>query len=119
MGKSYAIQRLDRPGLTFVKITGAIDESFNGAGLVSDLHGDTIFHLGGITRFSSFGVREWVNMMRALKGRVRHALLVECSPAVVNQLNVVVDFTAGAHVKSFHLPFVCPKCQRDRAFTVD
>lgn len=119
MGKACVIQRLDRPGLAFLKISGAIDESFNGVEVAHDLSGDTILHLGRVSRFSSFGVREWVTLMRTCRGRLRHVLLVECAPPVVNQLNMVADFAAGAHVKSVQLPYACSTCHRDAVHTVD
>jgi hypothetical protein len=64
-------------------------------------------------------VREWVRLMKDLQGRVKHCILVECSPAVVNQLNMVVDFAAGAHVKSVQLPYACQRCELDKMVTVD
>src|SRR5688572_16747625 len=113
------VQRLEAPGLTFLKISGTIDETFSAAQLSQQIRADTILHLGKVTRFSSFGVREWVRLMKDLQGRVKHCILVECSPAVVNQLNMVVDFAAGAHVKSVQLPYACPDDEIDQLVVAD
>src|SRR5262245_2685653 len=113
------VQRLEAPGLTFLKVSGTVDETFSASQLSGQIRADTILHLGKVTRFSSFGVREWVRLMKDLQGRVKHCILVECSPAVVNQLNVVVDFAAGAHVKSVQLPYACQRCELDKMVTVD
>src|SRR5262245_26955426 len=113
------VQRLEAPGLTFLKVSGTVDETFSASQLSGQIRADTILHLGKVTRFSSFGVREWVRLMKDLQGRVKHCILVECSPAVVNQLNVVVDFAAGAHVKSVQLPYACQSCELDKMVTVD
>jgi len=113
------VQRLEAPGLTFLKVSGTVDETFSASQLSGQIRADTILHLGKVTRFSSFGVREWVRLMKDLQGRVKHCILVECSPAVVNQLNVVVDFAAGAHVKSVQLPYACQNCELDKLVTVD
>src|SRR3954469_10513895 len=113
------VQRLEAPGLTFLKVSGTVDETFSASQLSGQIRADTILHLGKVTRFSSFGVREWVRLMKDLQGRVKHCILVECSPAVVSQLNVVVDFAAGAHVKSVQLPYACQNCELDKLVTVD
>jgi hypothetical protein len=113
------VQRLEAPGLTFLKVSGTVDETFSASQLSGQIRADTILHLGKVTRFSSFGVREWVRLMKDLQGRVKHCILVECSPAVVNQLNMVVDFAAGAHVKSVQLPYACQSCELDKLVTVD
>jgi hypothetical protein len=113
------VQRLEAPGLTYLKVSGTIDETFSATQLAQQIRADTILHLGKVTRFSSFGVREWVRLMKDLKGRVKNCLLVECSPAVVNQLNMVVDFAAGAHVKSIQLPYVCQDDELDQLHVVD
>ena len=113
------VQRLEAPGLTYLKVSGTVDETFSASQLSQQIRADTILHLGKVSRFSSFGVREWVRLMKELQGRVKHCVLVECSPAVVNQLNVVVDFAAGAHVKSVQLPYACPRCELDKMVTVD
>ena len=113
------VQRLEAPGLTYLKVSGTVDETFSASQLSQQIRADTILHLGKVSRFSSFGVREWVRLMKELQGRVKHCVLVECSPAVVNQLNMVVDFAAGAHVKSVQLPYACPRCELDKMVTVD
>lgn len=113
------VQRLEAPGLTFLKVSGTVDETFSATQLAQQIRADTILHLGKVTRFSSFGVREWVRLMKDLQGRVKHCILVECSPAVVNQLNMVVDFAAGAHVKSVQLPYACPDDEIDQLVVAD
>ncbi|HVE81541.1 MAG TPA: hypothetical protein VND93_01785 [Myxococcales bacterium] len=113
------VQRLEAPGLTFLKVSGTVDETFSASQLSQQIRADTILHLGKVNRFSSFGVREWVRLMKDLQGRVKNCILVECSPAVVNQLNVVVDFAAGAHVKSVQLPYACQNCELEKPVVVD
>jgi tetratricopeptide (TPR) repeat protein len=85
-----------------------VDESFDPQGLLAEAKGQkVILNLKGITRLSSFGVREWTNAMRQLCTRIEHVYLVEVSAAVVTQLNMVANFAGTAQVLSVQTPFYC------------
>ena len=66
------------------------------------------FDLGGIRRMNSLGIRRWIQLLGLLKGR--QILLRRCPPAVVDQLNAIKGFAAGAAVDSVLLPYTCDHC---------
>jgi hypothetical protein len=67
------------------------------------------FHLGGIRRINSCGVREWVNFVRDLP-EVTKLTFTHCSTAIVTQLNMIYNFRGSARILSFYAPYVCESC---------
>ena len=102
----------EQPGFTTVEFLGAIDEKAEFAQLRSGLEGHVVFHLAGVRRINSFGVREWVNFVRDLPG-VTELTLTHCSPAIVAQLNMIYSFRGKARVRSFYAPYACSRCERE------
>ncbi len=46
-------------------------------------------------------------------------MLVECSPAIVAQINLVNNFTGNGVVKSFYVPYFCPECDEEKVLLVE
>jgi len=46
-------------------------------------------------------------------------VLVECSPAIVAQINLVNNFTGNGVVKSFYVPYFCPECDEEKVLLVE
>ena len=46
-------------------------------------------------------------------------MLVECSPAIVAQINLVNNFTGTGVVKSFYVPYFCPECDEEKVLLVE
>ena len=46
-------------------------------------------------------------------------MLVECSPAIVAQINLVNNFTGSGVVKSFYVPYFCPECDEEKVLLVE
>ncbi|MFC1610517.1 hypothetical protein ACFL6C_06140 [Myxococcota bacterium] len=106
--------------MTYVRLYGAIDETFVPTEVFGDVPGrDVILNLKAVTRLSSFGVRGWVNAMKELRPQVDRVSLVQCSPAVVSQLNMVSNFSGGAAVVSVQVPFYCEQCSWDTDLTME
>ncbi|MEQ8277192.1 MAG: hypothetical protein RMA76_30770 [Deltaproteobacteria bacterium] len=108
IGSALRIQGTSQGGITYVRLNGTINESFDPQALLSEAKGQTvILNLSGVSRLSSFGVREWTNAMRSLCSSVSSVYWVEVSPAVVTQLNLVTNFSGAAQVLSVQAPFYC------------
>lgn len=108
IGSALRIQGTSQGGITYVRLNGTINESFDPQALLSEAKGQTvILDLSGVTRLSSFGVREWTNAMRSLGASVSNVYWVEVSPAIVTQLNLVTNFSGSAQVLSVRAPYYC------------
>lgn len=97
-----------------LRFAGAIDESFEGKKLAASVKAATlILDLGGVKKISSFGIREWVDFVTAVGKLVQKIVLIECTPKVVDQLNMVANFAGGGRVFSFYAPFRCDYCDSE------
>jgi hypothetical protein len=102
-------------GITLLKLAGTIDEQFEGKKIASGVKGGTlVLELAEIERISSFGIREWVDFITAVSGKVQSLWFVECAPKVVDQFNMVANFGGGGQLVSFYAPYRCDYCDDDR-----
>ncbi len=74
-----------------------------------------VFDLRGVRRINSCGVREWIRLMEALRESGRAMELEHCSVAFVSQMNMIVNFSGGARVRSFYVPYLCVRCSAEHA----
>jgi hypothetical protein len=95
-----------------VKFAGEIDENADFTELRHRLEGPVVFHLGGIRRINSCGVREWVNFVRDLP-EVTSLTFTHCSAPIVTQLNMIYNFRGNAKIRSFYAPYVCESCNTE------
>jgi len=109
------IEKLSDGAVTCLRLEGTIDESFDGKKLAATVKGETlVLDLGGVRKISSFGIREWVDFVGGAGERVQSLILVECSPKVVDQLNMVMNFAGKGLVFSFYAPYRCDYCDIER-----
>jgi hypothetical protein len=109
-----------RDDVSYVKLTGVIDEDNELGDLVDKIPpGTAVIDLGEIERINSCGVRDWVNWLGKLEGNATRVVLVECSPAIVAQINLVNNFTGSGVVKSFYVPYFCPECDEEKVLLVE
>src|SRR5262245_58478925 len=108
------IEKFADGGVAGIKFVGTIDESFEGKKLGMTATADTlVLDLGGVKKISSFGIREWVDFATTAARVARSLVLIECTPKVVDQLNMVANFAGGGRVFSFYAPFRCDYCNAE------
>ena len=109
-----------RGDMSYVKLGGVIDEDNELGDLVDKIpSGTAVIDLGEIERINSCGVRDWVNWLSKLEYNGTRSVLVECSPAIVAQINLVNNFTGNGVVKSFYVPYFCPECDEEKVLLVE
>src|SRR6185436_17251430 len=103
---------------TLVNVSGLVDESFAGFG---DLGGAklVILNVAGMTRMTSFGVRQWLNAMSALPRSITDLYLLGCPTFFVDQLNMVLNFGGPGKVLTVVAPHTCQSCQVESGETID
>ncbi len=110
----------NREDVTYVKLSGVIDEDNELAGLGEKIGaGTAIIDVSEIERINSCGVRDWVNWLGKIEKNGAKVILVECSPAIVAQINLVNNFTGQGVVKSFYAPYFCPNCDLEKVLLVE
>jgi anti-anti-sigma regulatory factor len=113
-----AVTRKD--DVTWVKLGGVIDEDNDLGSLAEKIGGGTaVIDVSEIERINSCGVRDWVNWLGKTEKNGASVVLVECSPAIVAQINLVNNFTGQGVVKSFYAPYFCPNCDIEKALLVE
>lgn len=120
MGQKFQATIERRGEASYVKLAGVIDEDNQLAELVDRIPAGTAYiDLGDIERINSCGVRDWVNWLGKLDTGGARSVLVECSPAIVAQINLVNNFTGNGFVKSFYVPYFCPECDEEKVLLVE
>lgn len=111
---------LEMSGVTVVGLQGRLDERFEGAALGGSLSGTVLFDLAGVERVTSFGVREWLEMMKAIDEQDdADVWLARCPEAIVNQMSLIRAFAGRARLLSFQAPFLCDDCGNGFSLTLD
>ncbi|MBP6628719.1 MAG: hypothetical protein KA297_04765 [Kofleriaceae bacterium] len=120
MSQKFQAAVNQREDVSYVKLAGVIDEDNQLGELVDQIpSGTAVIDLGEIERINSCGVRDWVNWLSRLEGQRTKVVLVECSPAIVAQINLVNNFTGSGVVKSFYVPYFCPECDEEKVLLVE
>jgi hypothetical protein len=95
-----------------VTLGGSLDEGADFERLIGPLEGVRVLRLRckGVVRITSTCVRAWVTFFRKVTASGVKLELHECSPAIVDTMNLLADFLCGGTVESACLPFACVKC---------
>ncbi len=91
-----------------VKLTGRIDEQFDGRKLANNKAKTLVIDLDGVTQITSAGVREWVLALQALEHS--YVAFTNARPILVSQFNMVLNFGGKGELLSFYAPYICSAC---------
>src|SRR2546430_1170150 len=117
--ESFSWKIEDQNGEARVVLSGAITENSDFSKVLAQTPPKVTIDLEHVDRINSCGVREWINFVNDLgKGGKRFAL-DRCSPAIVNQLNLISNFRGGGEVRSVLAPYFCSKCNREHHRVLD
>ena len=102
-----------------VRLAGRMTETFKGAALAKQLEGHVLLDLGDVERVTSFGVREWLQMVQEAEPRVKRLYLARCAEPIVNQMSMIRRFSGDGQIVSFHAPYACEACSTQFERLVD
>lgn len=94
-----------------VELSGIINEHAVFDQLIASPAQEMRISCKAITRINSVGVRMWINSFQKVLAKGVKITLVECSTVIVEQLNMIVNFSAGMKVESILVPLSCGKCR--------
>ena len=95
-------------------LTGSIEESVDFTKLFGELSGsELILNTKGVPRINSVGVKSWIKYFQSVAQKGTKLKLIECSTAIVEQLNLISNFACGGVVESIFVPFSCQKCRSE------
>ncbi len=97
-----------------VHFSGTIEENEDFEALIGDvqkeIHEEIQVYTKGVSRINSMGVRNWIKYFQTLAAEKIKIRFFECSTTIVQQINLISNFTAGGIVESIYAPFVCEGC---------
>jgi DNA-directed RNA polymerase subunit RPC12/RpoP len=93
------------------RLAGTIDETSDLDRLLLNLPTSYTINCKKVERVNCAGVRNWMKFFRAQATKNAQYKFIECSPALVDQLNLVRAFPCGGEVVSVYLPYVCAPCK--------
>lgn len=96
-----------------VRLTGAIEENVDLEALIGDPGPDLIVSSKGVTRINSIGVKTWIKTFQTFAQKGTKITLTECSIPIVEQINLISNFSAGAAIESVYCPYLCQDCGAD------
>jgi hypothetical protein len=100
-------------------LCGTIDEHAD-LSFFDSLVGPSRLNMRRVPRINSYGVRSWLEGIRRVPGGATYEF-VECSPAMIDQANLVAGFLGRGSVASFIVAFRCDRCgyEHDELFFTD
>jgi eukaryotic-like serine/threonine-protein kinase len=113
-----AVDQVAVGDVTLVSVSGLVDERFLGFGDVAATK-TLILNVSGMTRMTSFGVRQWLKAMGSLPKTITDLYLLGCPTFFVDQLNMVLNFGGTSKVLSVLAPHTCPSCGVESGETID
>src|SRR5688572_1749101 len=78
--------------VALVRLAGLVDETFTGFGTIEPGVKILIVDISGMTRMTSFGVRQWLKAVEGLPKTLTDVYLLGCPTFFVDQLNMVLNF---------------------------
>ncbi len=104
--------------VALVSVAGLVDENFSGFGNLGDAT-SAVINVSGMTRMTSFGVRQWLKGMDALPKTIGDIYLLGCPTFFVDQLNMVLNFGGAAQILTVVAPYTCPSCGVESGEMID
>lgn len=96
-----------------VRLSGSIEESVNFEQLIGAAPGELIVNTKEVPRINSIGVKSWIKYFQTLQGKGVKLRFIECSTAIVEQVNLISNFVCGGQVESVYVPFSCENCKTE------
>lgn len=120
MSSRLAIDVKGTDKVAVIKLSGHIDEDNNLAELTRQISQRVLLlNLGDVERINSCGVRDWVSWLNELDRAGIALYLIECSPAIMTQVNLVNNFVGKATILSFYAPYFCSSCDAEKMLLIE
>ena len=107
------VSRRDEADGIHIQIAGTIEESVNLDAEIGPVSQKLYINCKGILRINSVGVKAWIVYFQKLRANGISFQFEECSPPIVDQMNMISNFSCGGPVLSILLPFSCTRCNKE------
>jgi anti-anti-sigma regulatory factor len=100
-------------GALFVRIIGTVDENTSFEQMIGPPSQPLIINCKEVSRINSIGVKTWIKYFHNYQAKNIGLTLTECSTAIIEQMNLIANFSCGAKVESIYVPFLCSHCRNE------
>ena len=107
------VTKEQKGSILVIRLSGIIDETTNFEALIGQVGPELHVIPKEISRINSVGVKSWIRYFQGLKAKGTKIKFLECSTSIVDQINLVLNFTVGSEVESIYVPFVCTNCKSE------
>jgi hypothetical protein len=66
-----------------------------------------------VPRINSVGVKAWIKYFQSVSAKGVQLRFLECSTAIVEQINLISNFACGGSIESIYVPFCCTSCNTE------
>ena len=105
------VAKFTKDNVLLVKISGTIEEGVDFNLVIGPTPNEIIISCKDIQRINSAGVKLWIQYFQKLTAKGTKIRFIECSPAIVEQINLIVNFSCGAKIESIYVPYACSSCR--------
>jgi anti-anti-sigma regulatory factor len=105
------VSKSDKNGVLYVQLKGTIEEGIELEKAIGPVGNEVIIGTKEVSRLNSAGIVLWIQYFQKLQKQKIKVTLAECSPPIVEQMNLIRNFTCGAQVQSVYAPFACRQCK--------
>lgn len=97
-----------------LKMAGTIEESVDFHALIGEPSTKKMDIITReVLRINSVGVKAWIKYFQTVAAKGIELRFLECSTAIVEQINLISNFTCGGTVESIYVPYCCEKCSTE------
>ena len=96
-----------------VRLSGSIEENVNFDQLIGAPPAELVVNCKEVPRINSVGVKAWIKFFQGATAKGTKVRFQECSTAIVEQINLISNFTCGGQVESIYVPFSCTSCKTE------
>jgi anti-anti-sigma regulatory factor len=121
MGNRLTVEVRETDELCYITLSGVIDEDNDLVEVSQKVNRPVVaINTANVERINSCGVRDWVTWLGELgRNGMTKLLLVECSPVIMAQVNLVNNFVGPGTIVNFYGPYYCPKCDADSMLLIN
>lgn len=105
------VSKQNKDGVLLLKLSGTLEEGVDLNTLVGETPSEVVVSCKEIQRINSAGVRIWMQYFGGLRNKGTKLKLIEVSPAILEQINLIINFSSDAIIESVYVPFSCGGCK--------
>ncbi len=90
-----------------------VESTIEFSDLIGELPANLNLDCGKVSRINSTGVRAWVHYLTGISKTAVKVRFLDCTPFVVEQINLSRSFSCGAEIVSIQIPYLCPRCNHE------